>query len=322
MLKGLFLIIGTTLLFASSYAMEGVPPGYDAASFARMGVGARAQAMGGAFVAIAQGPTAGYWNPAGLGYVEDFQIEGMYTDWLGAGIDFQYVSIAGYPPIGEERPRLALGDHLVTFGLTWVSTHVGDIPWWEEDGGYGTFDAWSHLVIFSVGWQLKQTPSLSIGFNIKTYHDRILEGSSFGIGFDLGLLVQGTIGAMPVSLGVVSTDFGNTKIQWYGTTGEPVNYVPWLMKAGMAARPWQRVLTSVSYEWGVNRPRFERLRVGIEVSLEWLALRAGYEWDLSTDTGRWTAGGGITYEGSIMLDYAYVLTPLGNSHLITIRLTW
>ena len=32
---------------------QAVPPGYDAASFVRVGMGARAQAMGGAFTAVA-----------------------------------------------------------------------------------------------------------------------------------------------------------------------------------------------------------------------------------------------------------------------------
>lgn len=318
--KLLFVVI-VGLVFMGSLAAENVPPGYDAGSFARTGVGVRAKAMGGAFVAVAEGATAGYWNPAGLSFLESFQVEGMYTNWLLAGIDFQYVALAGYPLIGKDRPRLLLEERPLTFGLTWVSTHIKDIPWWEEEGEYGTFDAWSHLFILSTGWQLEQTPSVSIGVNLKAYHDRILEGRSFGIGLDAGLLWRGNAFGIPVSFGIASTDLGNTKIQWHGTTGEPVNYVPWLVKVGIASKPLQWILTSISYEWGVNRPRFECLRVGVEVSLQWFTLRIGYEWGPFTGVGHWTLGGGVVYKDWIAVDYAHVTTLIGESHLVSIKIS-
>lgn len=40
--------------------------GVDAAGFARIGIGGWPLALGGAYVALAEEPTAGYWNPAGL----------------------------------------------------------------------------------------------------------------------------------------------------------------------------------------------------------------------------------------------------------------
>jgi len=124
-------IIAAVILALSVVAFgvaQAVPPGYDAASFARVGMGVRAQAMGGAFCAIAQGPTGGYWNPAGLACLQGFQAEGMYTDWLGAGIDLQYISLAGYPSIGEKRPTLSLEGRPVKFAASWVSVRVADIP--------------------------------------------------------------------------------------------------------------------------------------------------------------------------------------------------
>ena len=40
--------------------------GTTAASFLDIGIGARSLSMGGAFVAVADDPTALYWNPAGM----------------------------------------------------------------------------------------------------------------------------------------------------------------------------------------------------------------------------------------------------------------
>ena len=45
--------------------------------FLRMGVGARALGMGGAFTGIANDPSAAYWNPSGLGQIHNFQFEFM-----------------------------------------------------------------------------------------------------------------------------------------------------------------------------------------------------------------------------------------------------
>ena len=55
------------LQIGNLYAQEPIKTGTTAASFLELGVGSRAVAMGEAYVAIAEGPTAGYWNPAGLG---------------------------------------------------------------------------------------------------------------------------------------------------------------------------------------------------------------------------------------------------------------
>lgn len=319
----MYRIIAAVILALSvvaSCVAQAVPPGYDAASFARVGMGVRAQAMGGAFCAIAQGPTGGYWNPAGLAYLQGFQAEGMYTDWLGAGIDIQYISLAGYPPIGEKRPTILLKGRPVKFAATWVSVRVADIPWWEE-GGYGTFDAWSHLVIGTCAWELSQNPSVSIGANVEFYHDSILEGKSFGLGWDVGVLWHTQLFDFPASLAFVTTDVGDSKIKWYGTTGEPVNYVPWLARFGLSIETWERqALVGFSYEWGVRRPRFERLRAGLELTFGWLALRAGYDWLLVEPGGRWTAGVGISPWDWLTIDCAFLPGGLGDTYLIAFQM--
>ncbi len=300
------------------------PPGFDAASFARLGVGPRALGMAGAYVAIAEGASAGYWNPAGLAAILDFQSEGMYTNWLGADIHYQYISLAGYPPLAEERPALQLDDKRILFGLTWLSVRVAGIPWWEEEtGAVGTFDAWSHLVLVSVAIPLAQTPSLAIGANVKLYHDRILEGQSLGVGFDLGLLWLTNAGRVPVRLGLCTTDLGGTVIRWRGTVGETSNYVPWIVHVGGAVELWeQRLLFGATYEWSLNRPRFERLRVGGEVSLGLLCLRAGWDQPLAGEPGRLSVGVGIMPWPEMVFDYAFLPGGLGVTHLVSLNLTF
>lgn len=310
------LVVGAALAVGG----QEVPPGYDAASFARIGVGVGPLGMAGAVVAACSGPTALYWNPAGLASLGDFVAEGMYTNWMGAGIHFQYLLLAGYPPLGATRPTLLLGETPVQFGLGWVSVVIPDIPYVDELGNTGTFSAVSHLVLGGLGLAVPRWPGLSLGLVVKLYHDRILEGLSFGAGLDVGLRWRGEVRGVPLALGLSTTDIGESQIRWYGTTGQPVNYVPWLARVGAAVWLWEeRVLLGASYEWGLRRPRFERLRLGAEFSLAWVSIRVGYDWLLEEPQGRWRAGLGLRPLEWMSVDYAFVPAALGESHLLAFQ---
>jgi hypothetical protein len=317
--------------FLALYGWSQVPPGYDAASFARIGVGVRAMGLGGAYVAVAEGPSAAYWNPAGLGEMVSFQVEAMYTDWLRAGVFLQYVGAAGYPPLGEKRPALYIGEFPLSLGLNWLSVSIPDIPWVEETGEVGTFTAWSHLFLFSGALAFRE--NLFLGANVKVFHDRILEGYSLGISWDVGLLWRGEIRGVPLQLGLATYDIGGPAIRWFGTTGEPVVYLPWLLRLGGAVRLWHgQVLACTSLEWALNRPRFEQARFGIEVQAAWLALRFGWNQPLWKEPhpqggealaqGNWTIGIGARPFLWLGLDYAFVPSRLGDSHLLAIGLNF
>lgn len=304
---------------AAGAGAQGVPPGVDAGSFSRIGVGGRALALGGAYVAIAEGPTAGYWNPAGLAQLEALSLEAMYTNWLGADIHYQHLGGAGQPPF------LSLGGTPIALALNWLSVSIPDIPW-EEEGVYGTFTAWSHLVLLSAGWSLPWVPEVSVGLTGKVYHDRILEGRSWGLGVDLGLLWRGEIAGLPLQLGISTTDVGTTRVQWYGTPGEPATYAPWLVRAGAALRLGDDLVTlAASVERGVDRPRFERLRAGAELLLDWLRVGIGWNQPLYDDPGypaSWTLGLEIGIAPWATLEYAFI--PVGNrsSHWLGLRLAF
>ncbi len=312
-----FFVLG----WACAGLAQGVPPGVDAASFARIGLGVRALGMAGAYVAVAEGPAAGYWNPAGLSGLVDFQTEGMYTNWLGADIHFRSLGLAGSPPLGDPRPALVIRGVPATLALNWLMVRVADIPWVEEDGAAGVFDAWSHLVSLSLAFPLSS--ELSLGVSAKIYHDRILEGQSLGVGLDVGLLWHTEVTGVPMRVGVSTTNLGGTKVRWYGTTGEPENFVPWLIRVGAAAELLDgMVLLSGSFERGLDRPRFERIRAGVEVRLEWLALRAGWDQPLFGEAGSWSVGLGVTPWPWATLEYAILPRLLGTSHLISLKLAF
>lgn len=318
-----FFVIFGVLAFSFGLLGQGVPPGYDAASFTRIGVGVGPLGMGGAVVASASGPTATYWNPAGLADFAKFAVEGMYTNWMSAGIHYQYLMLAGYPLLGEERPKFSLGETTLVFGLGWVSVVIPDIPYVDEEGNTGAFTASSHLVLASLGLFSSKWPGLSLGLTLKLYHDRILEGMSLGLGFDFGLRWKGQVWGVPLAFGLTTMDIGDSQIRWYGTTGEPVNYVPWLMRVGAAVWLWEdRVLLGASYECGLRRPRFERVRAGVELPLAWLSLRFGYDWLLVDPSGGWRAGLGVRPWDWMSIDYAFIPGALGDSHLLAFQVVF
>ncbi len=85
------------VLAAAAAIMAAMAPAAAFAGSADSGmptVGERAQAMGNAFVAVANDASAIYWNPAGLALVKNRQAQISHTDLYGWGIDYNHVAYA------------------------------------------------------------------------------------------------------------------------------------------------------------------------------------------------------------------------------------
>ena len=101
--------------FAIALAQE---EGIGAAAFLRQGIDARALAMGGAFVAVTDGDSSMYWNPAGLARVPTMQLGGMYSDIYGADLWFSYIGTAigwNLQPEIADSYRLGIGGAYAEF---------------------------------------------------------------------------------------------------------------------------------------------------------------------------------------------------------------
>ena len=303
-----------SLVFVSLLGLSliAVAEGTNAGSFARDGIGARAIALGGAFVAIADDTSTGFWNPAGVAYLEGYNLGGMYVIGGQFGISdikYQDLSLLVKPRLTQSSDSLPVG-----LGITWINHVVSGIPY-SGDDGTGTFSDDESLFLISIGGPIALGDwSLGIGANLKYYLHSLLTGRGSGVGFDLGFLLNGNFGEVPVSFGFVSTDSLETAIRWRGTEHNPVNYVPWIVKVGASAALLEEKLRlSVGIDYSplaihsdlTRYPDLDRLHVGIEVNpVKQLSLRGGLIiW--RDGAPRWSLGVGLAPLEGLVIDYAY-----------------
>lgn len=91
MVKKLSLII--LLLFPCLVYAQYERPGSADAQFLKIGVSARAAAMGNAYIAVVEGAEAAYYNPAALARIKSSALAFNHTKWF-AGINHDFVSLA------------------------------------------------------------------------------------------------------------------------------------------------------------------------------------------------------------------------------------
>lgn len=180
-ISGLNIVI-IILLFAGSASAQG--DGYAGVhSNFNLGVGARALALGNAYVAVPYDATTIYWNPAGLDHIQYKNLSLFYTNLI-AGAQYYF--------FGYVQPTISFG----TLGLGIISIGIGDVP--ETDGDavpLGSADYSNYQILFSYGKQLPW--NLSVGLNLKIDHQSFsgflapgIGTSATGIGTDVGILYR------------------------------------------------------------------------------------------------------------------------------------
>ncbi|KAA3613538.1 MAG: hypothetical protein D8M58_16785 [Calditrichaeota bacterium] len=193
------------LLIGSVSAQEVSKVGTSAAPFLKIPVSARATALGGAFVAMADDPSALFWNPGGIARIENFALMVDHSPWL-PGLQHNF--------IGLTLPVENFGT--IGLSITSLSTEEMDITTLDHPMGTGeVFDAQFISVGFSYGVYL--TDRFSIGATFKFINERIYNSSATGIAVDIGTLYDTPLEGL--KLGFNISNFG-TKMN---ITGEDLN---------------------------------------------------------------------------------------------------
>ncbi len=276
--------------------------GSKAGSFLRVGLGAQAKAMGGAYTAMAKGVEASYYNPAGLPLIQGQQVLASYR---ALSLDRQFTFIGFASSI---QPKISSnGDQALKGGiaLTWLRAGVSDIDGRNTDGQHFDNLATSENA-FTFAFALNPVKRLSLGLAVKVLWNRFpdlgLEGQTIdakGVGFDFGVLY--TFNDW-LSLAATAKEI-NAKYRWntgdlYDEKGsETIDELPKIARYGVAIRipRHENITVALDYEQLFKEKIFrsridQRLHVGAQgVFRQDIVVRAGY------DDGAITAGAGYRF---------------------------
>ncbi len=153
--------------------------------FLRYGVGARALAMGRAFTALANDASAVYWNPAGLGTLNQWQLAAMHSR-LFADSRYQYLAVAG-PLFSSNNSRLT---HHFGAGLINLTSDNFD----QRNSfnvSTGTFGTQDFAVLLPYALNIVNSwGSFNLGVKPQFFSQEVQNTSGSGFGVDIGFLWQ------------------------------------------------------------------------------------------------------------------------------------
>ncbi len=307
-----FVVLGSTCLVSprDSFGQAGT-----AGAFSRIGVGARARAMGDAYSALATGVEAGYYNPAGLPSLDGREAMASYR---ALSLDRQFTFVGVAFPI---RPKVAGTSNKVInggFSLSWIRAGVSDIDGRSSDGSH-VDDLSNSENEFIFAFALKPASRFSLGLAVKVVWNRFpdigIEDetiSANGVGFDLGARFVATEW---LTVGATVKDLNaqyrwNTEDLFEENNSTTDDAFPKIIRYGIALRPqrWSNLTFSFDYQQVYRSKLFkskmaDRFHLGGEgVVAENIIVRAG------VDNGSLAVGGGYGFPlfgKTSQLNYAF-----------------
>lgn len=168
--------------------------GTTAAAFLGIGTDARGLAMGSAHVAVAEGPSALYWNPAGAAGSPANAVQVSSADWF---IDTSFQNAAATLNIGGG-----------TLGLNIMALQYGEFEVTTISNPEGTGEIFEPSDL-SVGLSFARalTDRFSAGATVKSVRQKIWNESANGVALDLG--VQFRSDFQNLRIGMSMLNFGS-----------------------------------------------------------------------------------------------------------------
>jgi len=279
--------------------------GTAAVTFLKIGVGARATALGGAYTALAQDATASYWNPAGLVQCERNEIVLSHLDWL-ADVDFEYAAYVH--KFGKNLAISAFAGFL----------HLADMPVTTEYHPYGNGEYFSYSdMVAGLSGSLKMTDRFSFGVTLKYVREDLDNLYMNGLLFDFGTFYW--TGYKTLRIAAAVRNFG-TDFQPNGTYMRRENdeisessyesfSAPAIFTLGAAMDVYTAGKHIVTAAVQMNHPmdNHENFVIGAEYTWQKMfALRMGYRGN--DDENRLTFGAGAHFDiagKKAKIDYSY-----------------
>ena len=286
------LLAGIFIVFDASSVFSQEGQGGTESNLSK-GYGARAMGLGNAFTAMADDPTAVFWNPAGLEFLYQRSVTLFHTSfWEGTSYDF----------LGYAHPTLRLG----TFGAGIGRIGTGDIINRDKSGlPYGTFSFEEIQFYFSYAKKLPYNITPGITFRLlhrgwSNLHD---DGdlSDTGLGIDLGIMYRPEWYGSPLfqdwAFGLKVHNFISPNInEGVASDNFPLSLrLGLLKKVRFAGGQYFNVLLDFDH----SQKRDLRIHMGAEYRFRELGeIRLGY------DAGGISFGAGVEYN-IVQFDYAY-----------------
>lgn len=310
--------------------------GTTSAAFLEIGVGARSLAMGGAFTALANDPSAIYWNAAGIAKMNRNSFLFNHSEWI-ADTDFDF--FAAVFPLGRMGA--------VGVSITSLSMSEMEVTTIEQPEGTGQFFKAGDYAV-SVTYALRLTDRFAIGFNPKFIHQFIWEMQASGFAIDIGVHYQTPFKG--VQLGFAMTNFGtdmridgdNNRVLYDLDPRSSGNNER--LPARLETDPWALPLNfKIGLMYDVMKSDYHEMRIAVDAQhpnndfesinagaeYVWnnlLALRGGYKSMFLSDAEEsFTLGAGLKYAmvGNMMFHFDYAFVEFGileNVHKFSISL--
>jgi hypothetical protein len=260
----------------------------------RSSIGARAAAMGGAYTAVAGGPLALYYNPAGLHDLDRNRVFLQYDDSI---LDISRSDIA------FAHPTLGGG-----FGLSVSAIDYGDIIRTTTTNKAGSGNVAADDFLVRIGYGRAVSERIMLGGTLGYYRLKLDDVEADGVTADASVLYKPSIDGLTLAAAVRNM---GSRARFHRDDEE----LPLTVVLGGSYRPIPRLLLAVDYE--IPRNQSGIVKAGAEYLLaDILALRVGYDGRNETDNGL-TLGAGFRMK-DLMLDYAYVpFGDFGQSHRVS-----
>jgi hypothetical protein len=295
-----------------------------AGEFLSAGVGSRALGMGGAFTAIANDVTAGYWNPAGLVDSPGLQFQFMHAKQFMSSIQYDYFGAS--KAIDDQS---SLGLSLIRWGVNDIKDSRyalagGTIAEGLDYSKITSFNVADY--VFYVSYAHRYSEDFSLGANIKIIYRDFASENAMGIGFDAGLKYR----LFPkFFLGLMVRDITTTMMAW--STNEKEFVTP-SFRPGLSYRLDFNdidLYLQPSMDLALlleSRNKSAQVGIGILSIDSFWGLEAGFK-DICylrlgyDDLSRFNGGLGISIN-KLAVDYSYTNfdNVLGNVHRISFHL--
>ncbi|GBD92537.1 hypothetical protein BMS3Abin05_00109 [bacterium BMS3Abin05] len=314
------LILGLFWNLAQAQEMSRVATA--SAQFLKFGVGARALALGSAYVAFENDPFSLYWNPAGIASIQGTAVAVSRSNYYG-GISHNFFGTV-----------LGLAEGALGLSVTYMGTNEIEVTTLSSPDGTGTYYDVSGMSV-GLTYARNITNVLKMGITAKLVRERIYRETANALAVDFGSIINTGLGGVKLAMSL--TNLGQS-MQLRGPDLRvshdryPNNPAEANVKADLFTDKWPLpmvytigIRTDIVGGDGMNIPsQVHRLTVAFSANDAWDAvLRANYgleyEWRnlfsiragfmQKYDTARFTLGGGVRYQlgrTTMLLDYAYV----------------